>query len=195
MPKYIHWEGRTARVPNHQYSLDPRDAVFFYGGPFSNFVGGPFEIRDYDGQLYLAAGPRVQDVAREVAQSTHIVEYPTIEHYFQANKARSRFEHDHIRNQPGPWEAKRAGRRCDLREDWEDIKYEVMLCGLRVKFNDPEFAEILLNTGNRLIAEDSPTDAVWGIRARDGSLTGANLLGKALMQIRDELREEVDDDA
>jgi len=38
------------------------------------------------------------------------------------------------------------------------------------------------------IAEDSPYDPLWGCRDRAGGYTGANLLGRALMRVRDELR-------
>jgi hypothetical protein len=190
MPEYIKFEDRIGRATTHHYSVRPSDALLFYGGPFSNFVGGPWEIRDYDGIVYLAQNEKLKR-DREIAHSTHLVEYPTIEHYFQANKAITREAHDHIRTQHGPWQAKKAGRSTPLRSDWEEIKYGVMMIALRVKFSHEDFREILMATGNRLIAEDSPTDYVWGIRDAQGGYTGTNLLGKALMQIRDEVREGV----
>lgn len=198
MPEYIHFEDYVARVPKVHYSLSRyAEAVLFYGGPFSNFVGGPFEIRDFDGLVYLGEhGTTTRPLSpdhredKEIAQSTHLSLYPTIEHYFQANKAITREAHDHIRTQRGPWQAKKAGRSTDLRPDWEDVKYDVMLAGLRVKFEQEEFREVLMGTGGRLIAEDSPTDFVWGIRDAEGGYTGTNLLGKALMEIRDEIRSE-----
>ena len=161
------------KAPAH-YSADPADPVFFYKGPFSNFAVGPFTISSRqpwapDDHIYTA-------------------EYLTVEHFYQASKARSRDAHDAIRLTPEPWEAKAAGPTTALRPDWEDVKYEVMLTGLRVKFTQPEFREALISTGDRYIAEDSPTDFIWGIRDPDGGFTGKNLLGKALMQIRDEIR-------
>lgn len=56
--------------------------------------------------------------------------------------------------------------------------------------------ELLLRTGEREIVEASPMDRVWGIgfgAARAGSVRerwGLNLLGKALMVVRGELRKE-----
>lgn len=60
--------------------------------------------------------------------------------------------------------------------------------------------ELLLGTGEREIVEASPMDRVWGIgfgAARAGSVRGRwglNLLGKALMAVRDELRKEAEGD-
>ena len=63
-----------------------------------------------------------------------------------------------------------------------------MLTGLRVKFAHPEWRAELLATGVDDIAEDSPTDFIWGIRDASGGFTGRNLLGKALMRVRHEIR-------
>jgi hypothetical protein len=64
----------------------------------------------------------------------------------------------------------------------------VMLSALRAKFTQhPELRDLLVSTSDWPIFEDSPTDRVWGYR--DG---GLNLLGKALMQIRAELKPRQD---
>jgi predicted NAD-dependent protein-ADP-ribosyltransferase YbiA (DUF1768 family) len=52
---------------------------------------------------------------------------------------------------------------------------------------DP-FATLLDCTGEATLVEWSPTDAIWGGRAVDGSPTGVNLLGLTLMQVRAERR-------
>ena len=170
-------DGNEYMIPAHHYSDNPVDAVFFYGGPFSNFVGGPWEITS------------AQPWALE-----HTAEYETVEHYFAASKAKTAGEHEHVRGQRGPLAAKRAGRRVELRDDWENVKYGIMLHALRVKF-DLDYTEhrqifrmALIGTGDRLIAEDSPTDYIWGIRDKRGDYGGTNLLGIALMDIRAELR-------
>jgi ribA/ribD-fused uncharacterized protein len=161
----------NAQVPSHHYSDNPDEAVFFYGGPFSNFVGGPFIIAS----------------EQPWSDSGSLLEYETVEHFFAASKALDEKDHLEIRNKRGPLKAKQAGRRTLLRTDWEDVKFDVMLTGLRVKFAEPYYRQALLATGNRLIAEDSPYDAVWGIRNKHGEFTGTNLLGVALMQVRNEL--------
>ena len=63
-----------------------------------------------------------------------------------------------------------------------------MLTVLRAKFAVPELRELLLSTGDRILAEDSPRDFVWGCRDPAGGYTGQNLLGRALMRVRDEAR-------
>lgn len=53
---------------------------------------------------------------------------------------------------------------------------------------------MLLETGDRLLVEASPYDKIWGVgysaanaAANEGNW-GENLLGKALMRVRDRLR-------
>ncbi|KAL6798189.1 DUF1768 domain-containing protein [Trichoderma sp. SZMC 28012] len=56
--------------------------------------------------------------------------------------------------------------------------------------------ETLLATGERELVEASPFDAVWGVGFKEADADvsreywGLNLLGKALMEVRDMLREE-----
>lgn len=163
-----------ALIPLHHYSTNPDEAVFFYGGPFSNFVGGPFQIG-------IEQPWGVQDDA--ICTMT----YETVEHFFAASKAMTKEAHLHIADKRGPLRAKQAGRRTELRPDWELVKFEVMLTGLRAKFEETYYRKALLSTGSRLIAEDSPYDFIWGIRDKDHGYTGTNLLGEALMRVRNEL--------
>ena len=133
----------------------------FYGGPFSNFVGGAIEI---DG-----------------------LSFRTVEHWFQSQKSIQPHVQAHIAAAPSAWMSKRRGRSCDLRPDWEEIKIDVMRKGLLAKFRqDGSMREFLLGTGDRSIHEDSPTDRIWGWFEGKGD----DLLGKLLMEIRITLREE-----
>jgi ribA/ribD-fused uncharacterized protein len=111
----------------------------------------------------------------------------TLEHWFQACKTTSRQQFDLILACAGAHAAKHAGRQTALRRDWEHVKYRVMLCGLRGKFALEPYRSALLLTHPRPLAEDSPTDFVWGCRDPQGSYNGHNLLGLALMQAREEL--------
>ena len=63
-----------------------------------------------------------------------------------------------------------------------------MLTGLRAKFSLPRFRAILLATGERPIMENSPSDFEWGARDTHGGWAGRNLLGLALVRVREELR-------
>jgi len=88
-----------------------------------------------------------------------------------------------------PLAAKRAGRDVALPADWDQLRLLVMLDVVRAKFAAESLHELLLSTGDHVLAEDSPYDPVWGCRDRRGGYTGQNLLGRALMRVRDELRD------
>ena len=82
----------------------------------------------------------------------HGEEYTNVEAAFQAAKtldayARVPFQKNGICADPS--KAKRQGRKLDLRPDWEDVKEDIMLDLLRIKFRNPELAGMLLATGTR----------------------------------------------
>ncbi|HEU4327476.1 MAG TPA: NADAR family protein [Roseiflexaceae bacterium] len=116
--------------------------------------------------------------------------WPTSEHYFQAQKFAGTEHEEAIRLAKTPNKAAVMGRERSrpLRRDWEHVKDQVMLDALRQKFRTHEdIRAILLDTGDEPLIENAPGDYYWGIGA-DGS--GKNMLGKLLMQVRDELRRE-----
>jgi ribA/ribD-fused uncharacterized protein len=77
-------------------------------------------------------------------------------------------------------------RQRPLRADWERVKDEVMLAGLRAKFaQHAALRATLLGTGDAEIVEHTGKDRSWG-DGGDGS--GRNMLGRLLMRVRDELR-------
>ena len=86
-----------------------------------------------------------------------------------------------------PQDAKHAGRKLHLREDWETVKYDLMYQICKAKFlQHPDLAQKLLDTGNEELIEGNDWgDRIWG--AVDGN--GQNHLGKILMRIRKELSE------
>lgn len=119
------------------------------------------------------------------------ITYPTIEHYFQAQKTLNPFERKKIAAAATPGQAKRAGRNVTLRKDWEEIKNSVMLQGLRLKFAVPELAEKLLATGDAELIEGTTWhDNIWGNCScpRCENIPGENRLGKLLMQVREEIK-------
>lgn len=111
----------------------------------------------------------------------------TVEHFFQAMKTTVPEEREHIRNQPTPKAARKAGMEVYLRRDWEDIKLKVMRWALERKFKDLNLRNKLLATGNAILIEDSPWDGYWGI-GNDGN--GKNVLGILLMQLRFDIRKK-----
>ncbi len=118
------------------------------------------------------------------------LEYPTVEHAFQAAKTLDIDERRYIAVLPTPGAAKRAGRNVHLRKDWEDIKIDVMRECLKEKFKDPELFASLLATGDReLIEGNCWHDNFWGVCSCERSQgQGQNHLGKLLMELRTELR-------
>lgn len=117
--------------------------------------------------------------------------YQTSEHAFAAAKAAERTDHDLVAGAPNPGIAKGIGRSIPLREDWEEVKYDVMWRVLIAKFRQhPKAFEILQSTGTRKIYEgNSWNDDTWGVikkgTYRHYKWHGRNALGEMLMEIRD----------
>ncbi|MFH7028517.1 MAG: NADAR family protein [Heteroscytonema crispum UTEX LB 1556] len=116
--------------------------------------------------------------------------WTTVEHYYQAQKFVGTPDDviiPVIHAAETPEEAAALGR-CStrqLRPDWEIVKTQVMREAVLKKFlTHADIREILLNTGDRLLIEDSPRDYFWGCGA---DKTGQNHLGKILMGVREEI--------
>ena len=80
---------------------------------------------------------------------------------------------------------------------WDSVKYALILTGNYNKFaQNAELRRYLLSTEDRILVEASPYDRIWGIglsaddpRAHNPEQwQGSNLLGFALMEVRDEIR-------
>lgn len=111
--------------------------------------------------------------------------YPTVEHAYVAAKTTDPVIRKVIQTTDKPGEVKRLGRQFDLREDWNDIKLQVMEDLLWQKFQDPELKAKLLATGDIPIVEiNTWNDTFWG----QCKGKGQNNLGKLLMKIRETLR-------
>lgn len=127
------------------------------------------------------------------------VTYKTAEHWMMAKKALlfgdlEIFEKIVISEKPS--EVKDLGRRISGFNDeiWTAKRYEIVKTGNLHKFNQhPELAKYLLSTGERILVEASPVDYIWGIGMAQDHLDaskpykwlGLNLLGFALMEVRD----------
>ena len=116
------------------------------------------------------------------------IEFPSVEHAFQASKCLDEKVQRQFRVAPTPREARRFGREVELREDWESVKVGIMEDLLRQKFSQSEFKNKLLETGNlELIEGNNHGDTFWG----QVNGQGENMLGKLLMKIRSEIRENI----
>ena len=118
--------------------------------------------------------------------------YPTVEHFFQAQKANTLSEKMAIAAAETPGRAKRLGRLVSLRPDWEEVKVDVMRNGLELKFSEPKLRMKLLSTGDApLIEGNTWHDNTWGDCKceRCKNKIGHNILGKLLMSIREGLKD------
>lgn len=85
-----------------------------------------------------------------------------------------------------PADAKRLGRRVEIRPDWETVKVEIMLFYVAKKFKDhPSLRDRLLQTGTTRLEEGNTWgDRYWGMVGG----RGLNALGIILMDVRESLR-------
>lgn len=112
----------------------------------------------------------------------------TSEHYFQAQKFVGSVFEEEIRQAKSPMDAAKMGRDRNkpLRQDWEDVKDEIMKKAVLQKFlTHNDIREILIATSNEEIVEETTDDYYWGCGTNG---TGKNVLGKILMEIRSILK-------
>ncbi|MBO5387102.1 MAG: NADAR family protein [Lachnospiraceae bacterium] len=114
------------------------------------------------------------------------ITYENNEAAFQAAKVLDKIEREKFAKLD-PSSAKRKGRRVQLRHDWEKVKYDVMYQVCLAKFTQNEdLKKKLLATGDEHLEEGNTWgDRIWG--TVNGK--GQNHLGKILMKVRDELKE------
>ena len=131
------------------------------------------------------------------------ITYKTAEHWMMAKKALL-FEDTailtEILNADSPALAKKLGRKVRnfIPETWDAHKYKIVVEGNIHKFGqNDELRAFLLTTGNRVLVEASPYDKIWGIGKtvsakmveNPHTWNGENLLGFALMEVRDQLNQ------
>lgn len=88
-----------------------------------------------------------------------------------------------ILNAQTPGDAKKLGRRCPMRKDWNDKRVEVVKSIVFEKFKqNKSLAQKLKETGDAYLEETNTwNDKFWGVC--DG--VGENNLGKILMEVRE----------
>lgn len=129
------------------------------------------------------------------------VVYPTAEHFMMAEKARLFADEDACRKilqAKDPAQVKAAGRAIKHFDEakWQQHRFQIVVAGNRAKFSqNQDLGEFLLGTGDKILVEASPVDAIWGIglaaehehAGQPQRWPGLNLLGFALMQVRAEM--------
>lgn len=116
------------------------------------------------------------------------VKYPSVEHAYQARKTNVRVEREIILNAKKASQAKALGQSVTKIEEWDEIKVDVMKELIRKKFYNKVLRAELLDTGDAELSEGNWwNDTFWGVcKGR-----GKNMLGKILMEVRKEIREEM----
>lgn len=155
------------------------DFVFFWGGCFSQWAYSPFTI---DGQLFENA-----------------------EKWMMYNKA-IHFGDTEIAEQilkiEDPQRIKALGRKVRNfdADKWAKVAYDIVVQGNIAKFSqNREMLKYLMKTDDLEIVEASPYDRIWGIgigtndprRFDKSKWDGQNLLGKAIMDVREHFREQL----
>jgi ribA/ribD-fused uncharacterized protein len=130
--------------------------------------------------------------------------YKSVEHYFQAMKAKE-FGDDEmyikILNAKTTKAAKALGKKVKnfAKEVWDSKRDEVMERGVKAKFvQHPELRKQLLETGDKMIGEADARNLYWGIGTsissekskKPSKWRGQNKLGKILMNLRTMFREQ-----
>lgn len=106
--------------------------------------------------------------------------FTCVEAAFQAHKDPDRA--DEFEGING-YAAKKLGRQVNLREDWEEIKDEVMLKCLRIKFSSAYMQKRLIAVDEPIVEDNTWGDVYWG-RCNG---VGQNKLGQLLERVKREI--------
>lgn len=105
-----------------------------------------------------------------------------------------------ILNEKDPASCKSYGRKIKNFDEniWAYKRYDIMVEALILKFTqNNDFKNKLINTKDKILVEASPYDRIWGIGLHyenddvldEKNWKGLNLLGKALMEVREKIKE------
>lgn len=154
------------------------DFLFFYrtAHPFSNFHPSTFVV---DGRAFETAEQYIM-----WRKATEFGDHASAEAILQAKT---------------PAECKKLGRRVKGFDDphWAQLREQVAFDAVWHKFrNNRKLRDVLLETGDLILVEASPSDRIWGIGYSEQHAWehrhqwGLNILGQALMRVRERLRQE-----
>jgi ribA/ribD-fused uncharacterized protein len=119
--------------------------------------------------------------------------FPTAEAAFNAykNPENKKYVEKQIESL-NPMISKRLGNSCNVRNDWDEIKYDIMYNILYTKYlQNKDIRLKLINTGLRPIILKTRSDSYWGLNM---DLEGDNKLGIILNKIRKKLYKEEEDE-
>lgn len=166
------------QLKNNMRYTDKMVTFFTGGAPFSNFYFSPL--------VYKGHNVKTAEQAFMIEKAITFGDESKILPIVQARSAA---------------EAKKVGRtvRNFNPKVWDEKRYGVMVDILKIKFQNPTLKEILLRTDNLELVEGSPYDAIWGVKLDwmsdeildRNNWRGRNLLGKALMEVREYYRNQI----
>ncbi len=113
--------------------------------------------------------------------------WPSVEHFYQAQKYVDQQIVQRIRQSDSPQKARKTGQDRSLvtRPDWESTKVSVMQRAVSAKFEQHRrLKDLLAKTGAEEIVHQSSSDLFWG---RNETGEGENRLGELIMEIRKDL--------
>lgn len=158
--------------------------IGFYGagdayGCFSNFYRAPFK---FEGKCFT--------------WSEQYIMYKKAELFEDAEMMRA------VMLATTPMAAKSCGRKVSGYVDsvWVERRVELSTAGIYEKFKqNRDIRDILLGTGDAILAECAPRDKIWGIGMgvsnpavqHPGQWRGQNILGSILMDVRRRLRDDL----
>lgn len=172
---------------SHKPSRYPSDRQWF--SCFSNWYPSVFKLK-------LKAGSEHEDHDDGTEYTFNCVEQLMMAAKALRYKDKETF--DLIMKETDPRKMKDLGRsvRGYKDKDWASVRYAVVVRGVRAKFESDEVLKAnLVKTGDKILAEASKTDKIWGIglapsdpKTQDPQLwRGMNLLGKGLMEVRESI--------
>ena len=112
--------------------------------------------------------------------------YSCVESAFQAAKCASDKERQLFESLNG-YEAKALGKTVLKRRDWEKIKVNIMKSLVEQKFSNWKLRQMLREVEGEIVEDNYWQDTFWG--RYNG--TGANHLGKILMEVRESIEANV----
>ena len=117
--------------------------------------------------------------------------YPSVEHAYQSAKSDdTEWKRKCQDREIKPGKIKSSAKHITAVDGWNQLRLKVMKECIRKKFQQEPYKQMLLDTGDKYIQEGNHWfDAFWGVRVDNDK--GQNHLGKIIMDIRDELKFEI----
>jgi len=156
--------------------------IYFWGTFLSNWIPKNLSIK-YDGHTF--------------STSEQLFMYLKAIYFDDAEMA-----YEIIEKGGNPKDAKNLGRKIRGYDEglWSPVREEMMYTAIYEKFSQyPDLKKQLLDTKDKILVEGTPFDPIWGVMIKwdndrildEKNWKGQNLLGKVLMNVRENLRNEI----